>query len=240
MKTALIIQARMGSERLPGKVMREVLNRPLLAHLLERMIQVENVDLIVATTEDRNDQPIVDLCRSMGVAVFRGDTADVLSRYVKASEGYDTVIRVTGDCPLLDAEVVEELLDKFRLGKFDYVSNTIKRTYPRGYDVEVLTTEALLRLNKSATGADREHVTSYLVSHQDKFSIDQVVRKSDLSSFRLTVDTIEDFELIKRIFESLPEKFCLKDVVELLERHPYLKELNEHVKQKDPHDTPAV
>jgi len=240
MKIALIIQARMGSERLPGKVMQNVLDRPLLGHLLDRMLQVKGVDVIVATTDNPEEKSIVDLCRSMGISIFLGDADDVLSRYVMASEGYDVVIRVTGDCPLLDAAVVEEVLKRFSAGKFDYVSNTIERTYPRGYDVEVLTRAALLQIDQAARGIDREHVTSHLVSHHDDFLIDQAVTSPDYSSLRLTVDTIEDFELVKRIIESLPEGFRLQDVIQLLEKHPYLKELNQHIKQKDPHDTPTV
>jgi len=234
MKTVLIIQARMGSTRLPGKVMKEVLNRPLLAHLLDRMLQIPGVDIKVATSTHERDQPIVDLARKMGVLVFRGDEEDVLSRYVDASQGYDAVVRVTADCPLLDADVVEEALARFKSGKCEYLSNTIERTYPRGYDVEILTREALLRIDQKASGDDREHVTSYVAAHQDEFNVDQFKQKSDFSSIRLTVDTLEDFELIKRIFETLPEGFAMEDVVDLLDQHPYLKELNRGVEQKGP------
>jgi len=235
MKIVLIIQARMGSTRLPGKVMREVLNRPLLAHLLDRMLQIPGIEIKVATTTSERDQPIVDLARRMGVAVYRGDEEDVLSRYVEASLGYDAIIRVTGDCPLLDADIVEEATSRFQSAKCDYLSNTIDRTYPRGYDVEIISRDALLKIDKRATGDDREHVTSYVSKHPDEFDTDQLKQKSDLSTLRLTVDTLEDFELIKRIFETLPEGFSLDDVAQLFEQHPYLKEINQDVKQKEPY-----
>ncbi len=234
MKIALIIQARMGSTRLQGKVMMPILGKPLLEHLIERVRHVKEGDIVVATTTNPLDDPIEDLCLSRGVKVFRGSENDVLSRYAAASRDCDVVVRLTSDCPLLDPDLIDLMLSHFLSGQVDYVSNTILRTYPRGYDVEIMSKEALEKVNRLAkTPSEREHVTLYIRKHQDQFSISQVERKPDISHLRLTVDTREDFELVTRIFESLPEGFRLSDVERLLQDNPLLLDINQNIKQKE-------
>lgn len=234
MRIALIIQARMGSTRLQGKVMMPILGKPLLQHLIERVRGIGEGDVVIATTTSPLDDPIEDLGHTLGVKVFRGSENDVLSRYVAASMEYDVVVRLTGDCPLLDPDLIDTMLTHFLSDQVDYVSNTILRTYPRGYDVEILSKDALERVNGLAkTPSEREHVTLYVLKHQDRFSIRQFERNPDISHWRLTVDTLEDFELVKRIFESLPEGFRLSDVERLLKENPFLLDINHHIKQKE-------
>ena len=239
MSVAIVVQARMTSERLPGKVMKKVLEKPLLEFLLERLLRFQGVDLIVATTENEADQQIVDQCELMGVKCVRGSKNDVLTRYLQASEGYDIVVRVTGDCPLIDPEIVREAIEKFLRGEYDFVSNTFVRTYPRGMDVEVMSRDLLEDLNgKDLKPSEREHVTLYIQSHADDFSIGQIAMEPNRSDVRLTVDTEEDFELIQRILEHLYKNnphFRLADIMELLEEHSEWLELNRQVKQKDQH-----
>lgn len=235
MKIAVIVQARMTSERLPGKVMMKVRGKPLLQYLLERLKKVEGTDVVVATTTNETDRVIVELCSAVGVACFQGSERDVLSRYLDASKGYDIIVRVTGDCPLLDPQVVREGIETFLKRNDDYVSNTILRTFPRGQDVEVMSRELLKQLDhKAKSPSDREHVTLYLHSHPSEFAVSQFISPQGGSHIRLTVDTEEDFELIKRILEQSHGDAALSDILKILEENPEWLELNRHVKQKEP------
>lgn len=243
MKKAIVIQARMTSTRLPGKVMKEVLGKPLLQVQLERLKHVRNVDeIIVATTINDTDRPIVELCKSLSIPIFRGSEEDVLERYYQAAVAYevDIVIRITSDCPVIDPRVVEQVIDFYlsRQGSVDYVSNTLVRTFPRGMDTEVFSRQVLEQAYRSATKAsEREHVTLYIYSHSELYRIGNYPYYQDASHHRWTVDTIEDFELIKRIIEHLypaDPLFSLEDILELLKRYPEWMLINQQVKQKIP------
>ncbi len=222
MKTSLIVQARMTSTRLPGKVMKEVLGKPLLFYLVKRLQRVPDADLIIATTLNEADLPIAKLCESLKVKVFRGSEEDVLSRYARAAEkfGGDIIVRITADCPLIDPVIVDECIRKLIQTDSDYVSNTHQRTYPRGMDVEAMKRHVLEKMDSTAVDLyDREHVTPYILHHADQFKIGQITMASDLSDVRLTVDTIEDFKAVKKIIESLYLKnsnFSLKDILTLI------------------------
>lgn len=233
----------MTSTRLPGKVMKEVLGKPLLQIQLERLKHVRNVDeIIVATTINDTDRPIVELCKSLSIPIFRGSEEDVLERYYQAAVAYevDIVIRITSDCPVIDPRVVEQVIDFYlsRQGSVDYVSNTLVRTFPRGMDTEVLSRQVLEQAYRSATKAsEREHVTLYIYSHSELYRIGNYPYYQDASHHRWTVDTIEDFELIKRIIEHLypaDPLFSLEDILELLKRYPEWMLINQQVKQKIP------
>lgn len=243
MKKAIIIQARMTSTRLPGKVMREVLGKPLLQIQLERLVHAGNVDeIIVATTTNDTDRPIVELCNSLSIPIFRGSEEDVLERYYQAATEYnvDIVIRITSDCPVIDPRVVEQVIDYYLANQdsVDYVSNTGVRTYPRGMDTEVFSRQVLEQAYRYATKApEREHVTLYIYRHPELFKLGNYPYWRDVSHHRWTVDTLEDFELIKRIIDHLYPKdplFSLEDTLELLDRYPEWVLINQHVKQKSP------
>lgn len=239
LKTAMIVQARMRSTRLPGKVMQPVLGRPLLAYAVERLRRVRGADtLIVATTDQAADQPIVDWCREHRVACMRGSETDVLKRYWDAAHTCDAqaIVRITSDCPLIDPAIVDRVIDTFQSGVYDYVSNCLTRTFPRGMDTEIFSRAALeTAYREAAEPAEREHVTVYLYGHPERFRLGNVAAAEDHSAIRLTVDTPEDFELIRRVLEALvPNKpeFGLQDILRLLQQHPDWLALNAGVRQK--------
>lgn len=232
MKTVGIVQARMGSRRLPGKVLKEVLGTPLLGHLLGRVAKAETLDqLVVATSDKLTDDPIAEYCEEANVACFRGSEHDVLHRYAQAATAFqaDTIVRLTADCPLLDPKVVDLVVGYFKTHSphFDYVSNTQDRSFPRGMDVEVFSREALLRAESEAQEPYlREHVTPYFYSHPDRFKLGRI-------ELRLTVDTEDDLELIGRLLEAAKGRdLPLADIVSLLQAHPEWVSINGHLIQE--------
>lgn len=241
MRKVIIVQARMGSTRLPGKVLREVLGKPLLEYQLERLARVRLSDLVVvATTDLEQDEPIVTLCRRLGVPFFRGPEEDVLARYYLAARefGAEIVARITADCPIIDPAVVDQVF-RFYLdhaGEYDYVSNVRRRTYPRGMDTEVFSFRALEESHREARReAEREHVTIFIKEHPERYRLGGVEYHQDYSRYRWTVDTEEDFQLIAKIITALhPEnpRFTLEDCLQLLAEYPEWEKINAHIKQK--------
>ncbi|SER76099.1 spore coat polysaccharide biosynthesis protein SpsF [Gracilibacillus ureilyticus] len=238
MRVVAIIQARMGSSRLPGKVMRKVLGKPLIAYQLERVRRAANIDeIMIATTTEKNDDPIVTFCEEEKVPYYRGSEHDVLSRYYHAarSAGANVIVRLTSDCPLIDPAVIEKIAGAYS-GSSAYVSNVVKRTFPRGMDVEVFSMELLEMMYHEATSErDREHVTTFIREQPDRFQLCDITNGTDYSKYRLTVDTIEDFTVIRKIIEYLypsNPSFTLDDVINLLNRHPDLLKINAHIEQK--------
>lgn len=241
MNIQIFVQARMGSTRLPGKILKPVLGKPLLLHLTERLQQTTEADsLHILTTTNPIDQQVVDLCTQKNISVFRGPNEDVLKRYFEASKKFnpDAIVRITADCPLIDPEIIDGLIKKFRdsFPKWDYMSNSLTRTFPRGLDVEIFSSEALTKAYTEASDPrDREHVTLYIYEHPDKFKCTNVPYKENLSHLRLTVDTPEDFKLIKLIIEDLyPQNphYRLTDILTLLRDHPDWPKINAEIKQK--------
>lgn len=233
-KVVAIVQARMGSSRLPGKVLELAAGQPLLGHLLDRLHRVPQFSsIVVATTCDSRDDPIVALCQGREVATFRGSEEDVLARYYGAAveAQADVVVRITSDCPLLDPLVAEQVVLHFlnERSDFDYVSNCLDPSFPRGMNVEVFSFEALERAYREAhRPEEREHVTPYFYRHPELFRLGSF-------QYRLTVDTPEDLELIRRIFEHLyanSPHFSLPEVYELLRAHPEWVHINAHIEQK--------
>lgn len=241
MKTVIIVQARMTSTRLPGKVLKEVLGKTLLEYLIERLRRVKLADeIVIATTINHTDQPIVDLCRRLNVAVTRGSEHDVLARYYEAAKLHhaDVIVRVTSDCPAIDPAVIDRVIAFYRdhPGQYDYVSNSLKQSFPYGMAVEVFPFNALEEAAREAKAdPEREHVSPFLYTRPERYRIGQVVYPRNLSHHRWTVDTPEDFELIRLILEALypvkPE-FEMQDVLALLDQHPDWVQINAHVQQK--------
>ncbi|MDQ0350238.1 spore coat polysaccharide biosynthesis protein SpsF [Alkalibacillus filiformis] len=240
MKIVAIIQARMGSTRLPGKVLKPVLNKPLLAYQIDQLKRTQLIDqLVIATTIESQDDLIEQFCQSNGLAYFRGSETDVLNRYEEAARKFnaDVVVRLTSDCPLIDSTVVDSVIGHFFTNRaYDYVSNTIKRTFPRGMDTEVFTYELLKEAEQKATfEREREHVTPYMTNPKNGFAIGHWLGEQDYSHIRLTVDTVEDFQLVERIIKSLASEkdyFTLTDVLKLLNDHPEWTLINNHIEQK--------
>lgn len=242
MTVAIIVQARMASTRLPGKILKTVMDKPLLEYQLERLQRVNNADkLIVATTDHGEERPIVELCERMGVAYFRGSEADVLARYYGAASEYgaEVVVRVTSDCPLIDPAVVERVIAYYleNQDKYDYISNTFPvLTYPRGMDTEIFTGHILKEMHQEAQDQlEREHVTIYLKRRQEWYRIRNLPYHMDVSRYRWTIDTLEDFELVSRMLTQLvPHKpqFTLEDCLQVMINHPDWVKLNAGVTQK--------
>lgn len=244
MKIVAIIQARMSSTRLPGKVLKELGDKTVLEHVIQRAGAAEEInEIIVATTTKNEDDKIVALCRKIHIPFFRGDENDVLSRYFKAATEHhaDVIVRITSDCPLLDPELLSKMirvfLEKQKSESLDYLSNTLKRTFPRGLDIEIFSYEVLKRMHQEAQKKeDREHVTLYLITQPNQFRKENYEDKQDYSYYRWTLDTMEDFEFIQSVYHSLynngKDYFPTADVIHLLEKNPQLARTNQHIQQK--------
>lgn len=241
MKISIIVQARMKSTRLPGKIMKTVLGKPLLEYQLERLKRVTLADeVVIATTQDRSDDVIVALCERLSIPFFRGDTEDVLDRYYRTvkQRGADVVVRITSDCPLIDPQVIDAAIRLFNIQRgYDYISNVVQRTYPRGMDCEVFPFSLLEKIHRDAThAADREHVTLFVRLRPHLFHLGHLLYQTDESYYRWTIDAEDDFKLIREFFEHFyPQNpaFSLEDCLELVKRKPALSKLNEHVQQKE-------
>lgn len=241
MKIVIINQARMTSTRLPGKVLKQVLGKSLLEYQIERLQRVRLVDqIVIATTTNDIDQPIIDLCNRLSISHYRGSEDDVLARYHGAAITYqaDVVVRVTSDCPVIDPQVIDQVIQFYidAYPKYDYFSNCLERTYPRGMDTEVFAFKALDQAFQQATDQlDREHVTPFIYRNPDRYQLGKVTNSKKLDNHRWTVDMPEDFELIKKIIESLyPIKpnFSLEDCLELLSQHTEWNMINKNIGQK--------
>ena len=231
-----IVQARMGSSRLPGKVLKPVLGKPLLWHLVRRLQHSKLIDKIgIATTNNKNNEPIIRLAQEMGLALFRGSEEDVLDRFYKAARqfGASVIVHITSDCPLVDYEVADRVIGYYleNEGKFDYVSNMHPQTFPDGLDVSVYSFAALEKAWREATKPfQREHVTPYIWDQPEIFRIGNVENDVDLSGReRWTLDYEEDYEFIKAIYENLykeGEVFLMRDILRFLDAHPEIREIN--------------
>jgi spore coat polysaccharide biosynthesis protein SpsF len=211
----------------------------MLEFQLERLCQVPDTQVCVATTTNGTDEPIVNLCKELGIPFHRGPEQDVLARYVGAAAAMkaDPVVRVTSDCPLIDPDVVKKVIDLYEECDGDYVSNTLTRTFPRGLDTEVVGRRALDVADREATRAeDREHVTSFLYRQPERFRLCGLEHTTDLQKHRWTVDTAEDYrfvgEVIRAVYPQNPS-FRMADVLDLLERRPELVRINAAVAQRE-------
>jgi glutamate-1-semialdehyde 2,1-aminomutase len=232
MNTVGIVQARMGSSRLPGKVLMEVGGKPLILHMLDRMSRAQTLDqLWLATSDQPADTPLAEAVESAGYNVFRGSENDVLDRFYQVAQEAkaEAVVRLTGDCPLHDPAVIDALVSGFRGSGCAYGANVFPPTFPDGLDAEVFTFDALEHAARHATGAaEREHVTPAIHRQGDAQPprIFNLRAPADFGHLRWTLDYPEDLELIKQVMEGLPEGFSWLDVVALQTKRPALLQLN--------------
>lgn len=236
-KVLVVIQARKGSTRLPSKVLLDLAGRPVLAHVIERMRRSRlTSDFIVATTINRDDLAIVGLCAAMGVRVYCGHEQDPLERYYQAARlfGADHVVRIKGDCPAIDPQILDEAIRLHLATAADYTTNTVERSYPVGQDVEILTRETLERVWRSAElMSEREHITLHIHKHADAFRISHLKQAADLSAKRWTIDYPEDYEMLRQVFAGLypaDPVFGMQAVLDYLAGRPELERLNAHVR----------
>ena len=203
-----ILQARMSSSRLPGKVMKPLLGRPMVERQIERLRRCAELErLVVATSDDASDDVLADFLDSIGIDTFRGSLHDVLDRYVGAIRAFEVsgpTVRLTADCPLADPDVIDDCVRLHASLGVDYVSNGRLRTYPRGLDVEVFDSEDLMTAGREASDPyDREHVTPFLYRNRERFTCADQTQPRDESALRWTVDTPEDFAFVERVYDAL-------------------------------------
>ena len=236
-----IVQARMGSTRLPGKVLKPILGRPMLAHILERLQAVSAIGAVLVATSDREgDEPVRAFCREHGIGCFAGSERDVLDRFYHAAvhENADPIIRITADCPLVDPELVSRLLAMYDIAQFDHVAIATGAgaiyleggRFPDGLDAECFSLQALSRAWREATDPpDREHVTPYIWRNKQLFRCGHLLSDGDYSTLRWTVDNEQDLALVSKIYEALyrdGRPFGWRDVLRLLAENPALAEAN--------------
>jgi len=245
MNTIAIIQARMGSSRLPGKVLLPVVGKPMLWHIVNRLKQVPKItNIVVATSNQKQDQQIVDFCIKHDINASCGDENDVLDRFFQTAQKYmaDEVIRITGDCPLIDANTISALITFFRSQKLDFcgvatgagvAEENFTNRYPDGLDAEIMSIDVLTDAWKKATKQyEREHVTPYIWQRPSQFKIGTLISKDrDYSNYRWTVDNREDYELVCWVYEQLyrtNNNFGLSEIIQLLAQNPEITVLNQH------------
>ncbi len=241
MKIIATIEARMDSSRLPGKILKDVLGKPMLERLIERVKRSKFIhEIVVATTVAPNDEATIEACRKIGVKSFRGSSDDVLDRVLKAAKTNkaDLIVELTRDCPLLDPEIIDLVIKHYLDNNYDYVSNVLERTFPRGLDTQIFSVKVLEEVSKlTQDPADRENVSLYIYEHPERYRLGNLVAALELKrpELRLTVDTEADLNLVREIYSNLyPKKpdFSLRDVIQLLDSKPELKQVNVHIKQK--------
>lgn len=234
-----IVQARMGSNRFPGKVMKKVLGKPLIGYLLERLSRAERIDkIILATSTNKENDILCNYVSSLGYDVFRGSEDDVLERYCQAAKTYGakTVVRITGDCPLIDPNICDKLIRFYFKEKVDYVK--LSSRYAEGIDCEVVDFDALKKArNNARKNSEREHVTPYIKNNSNVFKVKVLENKYDEGKYRFTIDEPEDFEVIKRIIKDLSKTYSkfidFAMIKEYLDNHPNVFKINAKIPRNE-------
>ncbi len=247
-EVTVLVQARFGSSRLPGKVLLPLAGTPALTHAVRRCRAATGVaGVVVATTTAAEDDAVEACAQASGAGVFRGDADDVLGRLAAAAQAFPAnhYVRITADCPLIDPRIIGDVVAAHVAGGHDFSYNDVPADYPRGYDVEVLTADLLARLAARCDDvASREHVTPHVYARREDFDVFKLPPAragADLSAYRLVLDEPADYELLRRIYDRLGKKdlFGLDDVLALLEAEPALAAVNRDVPQREPPKPPA-
>jgi len=231
-KITCIIQARTNSRRLQNKVLLKISNSPIIIHILDRIKKSNYIEqIILATSSNSDDQILLDIANNNQIISFKGNEFDVLDRFYNAAKEYDAdpIIRITGDCPLIDPILIDKMTKFFLENNFDYMSNTIERTFPDGLDVEIFTFATLKKAFSEATWlSEREHVTPYIIKNPKLFKIFSYTNDVNLSHFRWCLDEESDYKMIQKIFYELKPKkfFTTKDILDLLEKNPEISKIN--------------
>ena len=233
LRTVGIIQARMGSTRLPGKVLKDLAGEPMLARVVERTLRAGTLnEVVVATSDLPADDCIAQLCADRGWACFRGSETDVLDRYYHAALQFqaDIIVRVTSDCPLIDPQLIDRHVERLlqRWAEVDFVTNMLQQSFPLGLAVEALPLDVLIRMNRMSLARElREHVTTLAYVEPEWFQIDNILHTSNLSKMRWTVDTAEDLEFVRRIVSFFGnDRFAWEEVLSVMEEHPNWAQIN--------------
>ena len=235
MRATVIIQARMSSTRLPGKIMLEVMGEPLIGHMVARLKHCKRIDdIIVATSDDESNDKMCEYLYRRNVKIFRGSEEDVLERFYKAAKKYaiNNIVRLTADCPLIDPQIVDKYISKFFIEDLDYIYP--KPTFAEGLDTEVFTFESLEKAYKNARmRSEREHVTLYFHNNPHLFNSLKLKNCTDDSKYRITIDEPEDFEVVKKIIEALytneNNPFGIEEIKDFLDKNPEIYRINADV-----------
>lgn len=235
---AAIIQARMGSTRLPGKVLKDLNGKPMIEHIVSRVEKCKTVeDILIATTTCRSDDKLEQWCINHRIKCFRGNENNVLKRYYDAATWIkaDIIIRITADDPFKDPRIIDEVVNQLVDNDLDFSFNNFPPTFPEGLDVEVFTYKAIRKVMECNTSDfEKEHVTQYFYHNPKDFKMRNYSYLRDLSDIRLTVDSKEDFILAEEIYKRLApddEMFYLEDILKLISEHPNIKKINQNVKR---------
>ena len=240
MSIGAVIQARLGSTRLPKKVFLMLQGKTVLEHIVNRVKSARNVDdVIVATTERIEDSEIVQFCRDRMIKVFAGSEKDVLDRFYRAAltHSFSHIIRITADCPLLDAELVDAIIHNHIKENADYTSNVLEETFPDGEDIEIMTFEALTKAWQMATlASEREHVTPFIRNNPALFKLRNITSRENLSSKRWTLDEPRDYEFIQAVYNGIYQRdnlFGMQSVLDFLKENPGIEAINQGISRNE-------
>jgi spore coat polysaccharide biosynthesis protein SpsF len=235
-----ILQARMSSTRLPGKVLKILQGKPMISHQIDRILKSKKIDkLIIATSNEKSDDSLETIAKNSNVDYFRGSLKNVLTRFYNAAFQCQPkhIVRLTGDCPLSDPEIIDQVISFYLSGNYDYVSNSVEATFPDGLDVEIFSFQSLQEaFNEAQLPSQREHVTPFINSQPDRYQLGCFKQSIDLSHLRWTVDEPEDFEFVSEVFKSLYPKnpdFGMHDILNLIENNPEIASINKQFKRNE-------
>ena len=238
-KVTCIIQARTRSERLPNKVLKEIENLPMICHIINRVKKAKNIDqIILATSNTDTDKILLDIAKKFKIIGFAGDEKDVLDRFYNAAIMYaaNPIVRITGDCPLVDPILLDKMVEFYQANDYDYMSNTIERTFPDGLDIEIFSSEVLKISNKEAKWlSEREHVTPYILKNQNDFRVYNYKNKQNLSNLRWCVDEEDDLIMIRKIFQEMrPNQFfSTDDALKIILKRPDISKINSGIRTNE-------
>lgn len=237
-KIAIFIQARTGSSRLPKKILKKIENKHMISHVINRVKQSNIKKIILLTTNLKEDKILEKISIQNKIDFFTGDEKNVLSRFNDCAKKFnvENIIRITGDCPLIDPLLINKMVKIYFKSNYDYISNTIKPTYPDGLDVEIFSKNSLIKASLEAKlKSEKEHVTPYIINHPEKFQLFNVKNNIDLSNLRWTVDEKSDLKFVRKIYKKMNPRldFTTKDILRLLMNEPELKQINSYIKRNE-------
>ena len=240
-KITVIIEARTGSSRLRNKVVAEIEGKPMIFYVIDRVKQIKSVEqIILATTQEKNDKILIEIAKQNSIGIFTGDSMDVLNRDYQCAlqNNADPIIRITGDCPLIDPDIIGEMLEFYLKNNYDYISNRINPKYPDGLDVEIYSFKTLQMVEQNAKlSSERALVTTYITKNPKIFKIFSYENQEDLSGHRWTVDEQNDLEFVRKIYSIMKPKtnFSMNEIIEILVKNPELLKINSGIMRNEGH-----
>jgi len=238
-KNTVMIQARSGSTRLPGKALKKVEGKPIIWHIINRAKKIKSAEqIIIITTRKKEDKIFLKIAKDNGVLGFQGSEKDLLERHYQCALKYnaDPIIRITSDCPLIDPYIVEKMIQIYLKNNYDYVTNREPPTYPDGLDTEIFSFDALKKANRYAKlNSEREHVNPYIVKHPKKFKIFNYRYRKDLSHLRWTVDEKRDLKFVRQIYSRMKPKtlFSMNMVLKIIKKEPQIQQINQGINRNE-------